>query len=54
MTREEAIERYEPRYLGGEIGASQRREFSEMINQIFDDFESRTCEGCSYYSEYTY
>jgi len=39
MTRREAMERY----------VKDRDGTTVIINAIFDDFESRTCESCTYY-----
>ena len=49
MKREEYIEEEYNRQ-----GLMVDFDVEKFINRIFDDFESRTCDGCSYYSEYTY
>lgn len=57
LTREEA-KRQEP-YIFIE-GASfrpdtieyNRVEYERIINKIYDDFESRTCENCKYFAEW--
>jgi len=49
MTREEALMR-----ILKERGEGDKIHYSivyEIINEIFDDIESRTCENCKYYKE---
>lgn len=43
MTREEAKELYTPK--------STYPMKMRFIDKIYDDFESRTCEGCRYFQE---
>lgn len=54
MTKEEALEiiernRYKGHYGEGDFYASDAE---NLIDAVFDDFESRTCGNCEYHSFY--
>jgi len=44
MTREESKEKL---WATGRINTLSKVECNELINEIYDDFESRTCESCN-------
>jgi len=51
MTREEAKERIE-RYCGDNpIYVFVKKYISSLIDEIYDDSESRICENCEHWSE---
>jgi len=45
MNREESEEYISQRIVDGHI-----TDFFEMVDMIFDDIETRTCENCKYYN----
>lgn len=50
MTREEAVETILDMYFTKE-GTYFGEDYDKLIQSIYDDFESRTCENCKFYEE---
>ena len=48
MTRDEALKLL---WSKGNINTISKTECDDIIKQIYDDFESRTCESCKYGKE---
>jgi len=47
MTRIEAIAKYNE--IDKRVGIKPFWEVNDIINKIFDDFESKTCDNCEHY-----
>jgi len=41
-------------YQYNDVNGCPTSEIEELINKIYDDFESRICENCEYYQEIKY
>jgi len=52
MTREEALKR--PSNFVTNAGFLNRSKVYGLINEIFDDFESRTCKNCKHFNQHAY
>ncbi len=48
MTRDEALEEECVKYACDPYGEHDEK-IAKLINKIYDDFESRTCENCKYF-----
>ncbi len=52
MTRKEAINSFSIHYCGSTNNCGGNN-VKEIVNSIYDDFESRTCGSCKYLEETT-
>lgn len=46
MTREEAKQKL---WATGSINTMSKVECDNILNEVYDDFENRTCESCKYW-----
>ena len=51
MTREEALIKREENYYNTAGQENTTDDVVDLINEIYDDFESRVCENCKYYNQ---
>ena len=54
MTREEADKFIIKRTMSGSFGDFYVSDVDNLINEIFDDFESRICKNCRYLNVHPY
>lgn len=53
MTREEALLARENNYYSTVGQENTTDDVEDLINQIYDDFDSRICKNCKYWQDYT-